>query len=86
MTQPIPIRSCDKKFEGRFANYFKVGYNAFEFLIDYGQYFPDTEDTAFHTRIITNPLAAINLMETLRDSLVQYEEIYGPIDMPLKSP
>ena len=86
MTQPIPIHSCDKKLEGKFANYFKVGYNAFEFVIDYGQYFPDTEDTAFHTRIITNPLAAINLMETLRDSLVQYEEIYGPIGMPVKSP
>ena len=32
----------DSKLEGRYANYFKVGHNAYEFFIDCGQY--DTEN------------------------------------------
>jgi len=30
------------KIEGRYANYFKVGHNAFEFVLDFGQYYPET--------------------------------------------
>ncbi len=29
--------------EGRYANYFKVGYNAFEFLLDFGQFYPEAK-------------------------------------------
>ena len=48
--------------EGRYANYFKIGYNAFEFVIDFGQLYPEGEPgdkkARFHTRIITAPVYA----------------------------
>lgn len=30
------------ELEGRYANTFKVGHNAFEFLVDFGQVDPET--------------------------------------------
>jgi hypothetical protein len=68
-----------KKIEGRYANYFKVGYNAFEFVLDFGQYYPETEKAELYTRIITNPCYAKSLYETLRESIHQYEKAFGTI-------
>jgi hypothetical protein len=44
-----------KKLEGRYANYFKVGHNAFEFVFDFGQYYPEIDEAELYTRIITSP-------------------------------
>ena len=65
--------------EGRYANYFEVGYNAFEFLLDFGQYFPEGENSSPHTRIITTPSYARVLLETLKESIEKYEQNFGPI-------
>lgn len=65
--------------EGRYANYYKVGYNALEFLIDFGQYYPDNGGEQIHTRIIMSPVYGRALLETLRESILQYEQTYGTI-------
>jgi hypothetical protein len=65
--------------EGRYANYFKVGHNAFEFLLDFGQFYPESEMARLHTRIITSPIYAKALFETLRESLDRYEQAFWPI-------
>ena len=65
--------------EGRYANSFQVGHNAFEFLLDFGQVTPESEQTHFHTRIITSPVYAKALTETLRESIHQYEQAFGAI-------
>jgi hypothetical protein len=65
--------------EGRYANAFQVGHNAFEFLLDLGQVAPESEQTHFHTRIITSPVYAKALAETLRESIHQYEQAFGTI-------
>jgi hypothetical protein len=65
--------------EGRYANYFEIGYNAFEFLLDFGQSFNDGERAQFHTRIITSPIYAKTLLKLLRASIEQYEQAFGII-------
>jgi len=65
--------------EGRYANYFKVGHNAVEFLLDFGQLYRESEKDQPHTRIITSPIYAKALLETLRESLDRYERAFGPI-------
>ena len=67
------------RLEGRFANYFKVGHNAFELLLDFGQFYPEGEREQLHTRIVTTPTYAKALMCVLRDSIAQYEQAFGPI-------
>jgi hypothetical protein len=67
------------KIRGRYANYFRVGFNAFEFVIDFGQLYSEKERATLHTRVITNPEIAKNLNAILQDSLAQYSENYEDI-------
>ncbi len=74
--------SSGKEIEGRYANYFRVGHNAFEFVLDFGQYFPETDRAELYTRIITNPCYAKSLLKTLCESIDRYEKIFGTIKEP----
>jgi hypothetical protein len=65
--------------EGRYANYFQIGHNAFEFLLDFGQLYSDREQETFHTRIITSPQYARELLKVLSEAVGQYEGAFGPI-------
>lgn len=67
------------QFEGRYGNYFKVGHNAFEFVLDAGQVYPESDEEQLCTRIITSPAYAKALLETLRGAIEQYEERFGMI-------
>ena len=61
--------------KGAYSNYFEVGHTAFEFV--YG-----SEPGPCHTRIVTSPIYAQALLETLRDALAQYTETFGAIPEP----
>lgn len=65
--------------EGRYANHFAVGHNAFEFLLDFGQFYPDDGRAQVHTRIIISPSYFKTFVDTLRASIDQYEATFGPI-------
>jgi len=65
--------------EGQYSNFFKVGHNAFEFVLDFGQFYPENGDAKLHTRIITSPTYAKSLLDTLRESIEQYEKTFGAI-------
>jgi hypothetical protein len=65
--------------EGRYANSFRIGHNAFEFLLDFGQVSPDREEAQFHTRIVTGPVFAKAFAKLLQEALEQYEQTFGVI-------
>lgn len=73
---------CEKRYEcsesnrleGRYANYFKVGHNAFEFVLDFGQSFAENQESKLHTRIVTSPIYAKAFLETLQESIEEYEK------------
>lgn len=67
------------QLQGKYANYFKVGHNALEFVIDFGQFYVDNGEVRLHTRIVTNPTYAKAMLETLRESIDQYERAFGII-------
>jgi hypothetical protein len=78
--EPAQEASGDsKKLEGRYSNYFKVGHNAFEFVLDFGQFYSENEEPQLHTRIITGPIYVKGLLETLRESVERYEKNFGAI-------
>jgi len=68
-----------ENLQGRYANYFKVGHNAFEFVIDLGQYYGDDDNLQMHTRIVTSPVYAKRLLTTLQAAIVQHEAQFGRI-------
>ncbi|HET9653272.1 MAG TPA: DUF3467 domain-containing protein [Usitatibacter sp.] len=63
-----------------YANQFEVGFNAFEFLFDFGQSYE--ERAARHSRIVTTPVYAKVFRALLDRSINDYEEAFGVIPAP----
>lgn len=63
----------------RYVNYFEVSHNAVEFLLDFGQYQPETRAVVLHSRMACGPTHARLLAEVLSSALKQYEAEHGPI-------
>jgi hypothetical protein len=59
--------------EGKFANFFRVGHNVYEFVIEFGQVYQAEEEPRMHTRIVTSPAYAHELVEILQRALREYE-------------
>jgi hypothetical protein len=68
-----------RPLEGRYANYFDVGYNAFEFILNFGQFQPEGGTASQHTRIVTGPVYAKLLATMLADAVAACEREHGPI-------
>jgi hypothetical protein len=66
--------------DARYANYFEVGHNAFEFLLEFGQMY-DGEPASIHTRIVTGPYYAkafLALFQAAMDAFDQKEPVQEP--------
>ena len=63
--------------EGRYANYFEIGFTALEFLFDFGQFDEDSGAAIRHTRIITNPASAKTFLKMLKEVVTEYETSVG---------
>ena len=68
-----------RRLEGRYANHFAVGYNACEFIFDFGQSYTENEQAELYTRVITSPAYAKAFLNTLLGSIEQYEQTFGDI-------
>jgi len=79
MLEPNGDEEEPDTIEGRYANYFKIGHNLVEFVLDFGQFYPGSAMARLHTRVVTSPAYASALVETMLESLRQYEEAFGPI-------
>ena len=64
---------------GQYANYFKIGHNAFEFIFDFGQLYNGGMEAHVHTRIVTSPFYAKELLAMLREAVEQYEQSFGAL-------
>ena len=71
----------DQNIVGHYTNYFEIGYNDVELLIDFGQHFPETQDAIISSRIITSPTHAKILCHLLKQTLLQYEKKFGTIPL-----
>ncbi len=70
---PKDINNSDE-LEAVYANTIKVGFNAYEFVLDFGQHFDDKSEEHFHTRIVTTPKYVENFIEILGQSLLKFME------------
>lgn len=71
MRQGAPLAS--------YANYFEIGHNAAEFLLDVGQIEPATGDVRLSQRIALSPTHAKLLAWLLGNSIDEFERNHGPI-------
>ena len=76
--EPDQIRRPEK-LEARYANYFQIGHNAIELLVEFGQSYTDDPEPLLHTRILTNPAYAKKLLILLQESMQEYEAEFGAV-------
>jgi hypothetical protein len=63
--------------KGLYANYFEVGHTAFEFVIEFGDTYAKSP-RSYHTRIVTSPVYAAELLHLLARAVERYEARFGP--------
>jgi hypothetical protein len=68
----LPARNVK---EGHYANFFQIGHNASEFLIEFGQ--QEAGERVFHTRIYVRAKQARILADLMNSTLEQHERIFG---------
>jgi hypothetical protein len=68
-----------EQVEAQYANSFRVGYNAFEILLDFGKLSGEGGKAKIQSRIITTPALAQALLTTLQESLQEYQSGFGEI-------
>jgi hypothetical protein len=66
--------------EARYANYFHVGFNAYEVVLEFGQHYEGDEIPRIHNRIVTAPGYASALLRVLQTAVTQYEQKFGQIE------
>jgi hypothetical protein len=71
--------AADQPMLAKYANWFNVGHNIYEFVIDFGQYHEGEAEPLMHTRIVTGPAYAKALAKLLNQSVEKYETEFGSI-------
>jgi hypothetical protein len=79
MTENPAADDLDYAKEGRYANHFLIGHNAFEVVLQFGQFYEGYSHAVMHTRIVTGPAYAQSLLQLLSRALEEYESRFGPI-------
>ncbi len=68
--------------EGRYVNNFRIGWNAQEFLLDFGQLGTEDDDGRYVIRLVVVPTNTKRLLALLEDSVKGYEDTFGIIRSP----
>jgi hypothetical protein len=76
-TENTVTTRCPPK--GRYANCLLVGYNAFEFVFDFGQVYSGEAQSSSRTRIVTSPGYAKAMTTALQSALDAFEQEFGHI-------
>jgi hypothetical protein len=79
MTQNSIAESSDESREGRYANHFYIGHNAFEVILEFGQFYEGNDKPLMHTRIVTSPAYALTFLQLMTSAIEQYESSFGSI-------
>lgn len=66
-----------KPVESRYANYFEIGFNSHEIVINCSQYYAGDAEPRVVSRIVTSPPYAQWLLELLQKTLQEHEFQYG---------
>ena len=72
-------KTTQDRLASNYSNHLQVGYNAFEFLLEFAQFREKDSDVVNVTAIVTSPAFAKAFARTLNDSIANYEQRFGDI-------
>ena len=64
---------------GVYANCLNIGFNAYEFVLDFGQSYPENRGPVICARIMASPAYAKAFAHVLTEAVEGYERSEGPI-------
>jgi len=70
------VLKMDGDPESRYANYFRIGYNRYEFVIDFGEFRTNDEAPVWHWRAVVSPVFAKALLILLSSRISNFEDEY----------
>jgi uncharacterized protein DUF3467 len=79
--QPIRILLDDDVAQGEYVNFANIIHSPSEFIIDLGRIMPGRNDVRIHSRVITTPLHAKQLVQALAQNIALFEQKFGEIRM-----
>jgi Protein of unknown function (DUF3467) len=62
-----------------YSNYFEIGHNAFEFLIDFAQFQHEVSTVRMLNRVVCGPVHAKLLAQLLTEAIARFESDHGAI-------
>ena len=65
-----------KTIKGHYVNYFEICHSAFEFVVDFCQSYPESQETEHCARIILSPGCAKALCNVLDESINQFVKTF----------
>ncbi|HZN07301.1 MAG TPA: DUF3467 domain-containing protein [Pyrinomonadaceae bacterium] len=72
-------KTTQDRLPSNYSNHLQVGYNAFEFLLEFAQFRENDTDVVNVTAIVTSPAFAKAFSRTLSDTIASYEQRFGEI-------
>lgn len=75
----LKIQVDEKTAEGTYVNFLSVLHNQAEFVMDFGRIVPGKPEVKIMSRLLTNPIALKQIVQTLAENLDRYERTFGPI-------
>jgi hypothetical protein len=75
----LKIQVDEKTAEGVYVNFLSVLHNQAEFVMDFGRIVPGKPEVKIMARLLTNPIALKQVVQTLAENLDRYERTFGPI-------
>jgi hypothetical protein len=79
MNPQNPSPPPQEPLERKYANYFQIGRNAFEVILEFGQFNEQDVKPLLHTSVITTPVHAKKLLLLLEKCVQEHEEAFGVI-------
>jgi hypothetical protein len=72
-------KTTQDRLASNYSNHLQVGFNAFEFLLEFGQFREKDSDVVNVVAIVSSPAFAKAFARTLNDSIANYEQRFGQI-------
>lgn len=82
----IQIELPEEVAEGIYANLAVITHSTSEFVLDFARMVPGNPKAKVQGRIIMTPVNAKLLLRTLKDNIKKFEDKFGEIDTPDKTP
>ncbi len=78
-SQQINIELSEEVAEGTYANLAVITHSSSEFVVDFVRIMPGIPKANVKSRVILTPEHAKRLLLALKDNVIKYEKVHGPI-------